>query len=335
MDARINGYQRGLASMVYKFFDKGTKGSGLDCDKKLNENKKLAEELHKPIIKNFKRRKVYSTFKDNIWGVDLADMSLISKFDKGIKYLLFFIDLFSRYSRVIPLKNKKGDTIIEGFKKNILNSDRKPNKIWVDHGGEFYNNKFKRFLKNNDIEMYLTNNERKSVVAERFIKTLKNKIYKYKTITNKNIYFNVLDDIVKDFNDTIHNSIKMKPKDVKDNTFIDNIKEKNKEDPQFKVGHYVRISKYKNGFSKGYTSNWSEEIFIVNKALNTVPWTYLINDLKGEEIKGSFYEKELQNTDQKEFRIEKVIKKKGNKLYVKWKGYDNSFNSWIHKKNLL
>ena len=144
MVPRINGYQRGLASMVYKFLDERTKGSGLKSDnrflkydKQLLENKELAEELHKPIIKNFKRRKVYSTFKDHIWDVDLADMSLISKFNKGIKYLLCVIDIFSRYSWAIPLKNKKEDTIVEGFKKIFKNLNRKPDKIWVDHGVNF------------------------------------------------------------------------------------------------------------------------------------------------------------------------------------------------------
>ena len=105
--------------------------------------------------------------------------------------------------------------------------------------------------------------------------------------------------------------------------------------PKFKVGDHVRISKYKNIFAKGCTRNWSEEIFIVKKIKNTVPWTYVISDLNGEEILGSFYEKEPQKTNQKEFRIEKVIKRKRNKLYVKWKGYNNSFNSWIDKNNLI
>ena len=102
----------------------------------------------------------------------------------------------------------------------------------------------------------------------------------------------------------------------------------------FKVGDYIRTSKYKNIFAKGYMPNWSEEVFIINKIKNTVPWTYVINDLNGEEIIGRFYEKELQKTNQQEFRIEKVLKKKGDKLYVKWKGYDNSFNSW-DKKDLV
>ena len=126
----------------------------------------------------------------------------------------------------------------------------------------------------------------------------------------------------------------MKSADVKDNTYIDSMQCSNDKDPKFKVGNHVRISKYKNIFAKRYTPNWSEEVFIVSKIKNTVPWTYVINDLNGEEIIGTFYEKELQKTNQQEFRIEKVIKRKGDKLYVKWKGYDSSFNSWIYKKRL-
>ena len=132
----------------------------------------------------------------------------------------------------------------------------------------------------------------------------------------------------------------MKPITVKDNTYIDSLNEFNDQDLKFKVGDHVRISKYKNIFAKGYIpnwskENWSEEVFIVSKIKNTVPWTYVINDLNGKEIIGTFYEKKkLQKTNQKEFRIEKVIKRKDDKLYVKWKVYDNSFNSWIDKKYL-
>ena len=122
------------------------------------------------------------------------------------------------------------------------------------------------------------------------------------------------------------------PIDVKDNTYINIDKEVNDNDPKFQVGDHVRISKYKNIFVKGYTPNWSEDLLVIKRIKNTVPWTYIISDLNGEEIIGTFYEKELQKIDQEEFRIEKVIKKKGDKLYVKWKGYDNSFNSWIDKK---
>ena len=190
-------------------------------------------------------------------------------------------------------------------------------------------------LQDNDIVMYSTNNKGKPVVAERFIRTLTNKIYKYMTSISKNVYIDKLNDIVKEYNNTYHTSIKMKPADIKDNTYIDFFKKMNHKDPKFKVDDHVRISKYKNIFAKGYMPNWSKEIFIIKKIKNTVPWTYVINDLNGEEITGTFYENELQKTDQKEFRIEKVFKKKVDNLYVKWKGYDNYFNSWIDKKDIV
>ena len=167
---KCNGYERGLASMVYKIFDQKSKGSAL------KENQQLANELHKPIIRKFRKRKVYSSFKDNIWGVDLADMQLISKHNKGIRYLLCVNDLFSKYAWVVPLKNKKGATITNAFQNILDSSKRKSNKIWVDQSSEFYNNVFKKWLKDNDISMHSTYNEGKSVVAERFIRTLKSKI---------------------------------------------------------------------------------------------------------------------------------------------------------------
>ena len=153
------------------------------------------------------------------------------------------------------------------------------------------------------------------------------------TSISKNVYTDKLDDIVNKCNNAYHNTIKMKPVDVKSNTYIDSSKEINEKDhPKFKIGDNVRISKYKNIFAKGYTPNWSEEVFVIKKIKNTALWTYLIIDLDGEEIVVTFYENELQNTNQEEFGIEKVIKRKGDKLYVKWKGHNNSFNSWIEKK---
>ena len=134
---------------------------------------------------------------------------------------------------------------------------------------------------------------------------------------------------------TVHRTTKMKPIDVAGDSYAKCNESFNKNDPKFKVGDNVRISKYKNIFAKGYTPNWSEEVFVISKIKNTVLWTYMINDLNGEEITGSFYEKELQKTNKKEFRIEKILKRKGDKLYIRWKGYDNSFNSWINKKDLV
>ena len=197
-------------------------------------------------------------------------MQLLSKFNKGIKYLLCVIDLFSKYAFVVPLKDKKGISIVNAFQSFLNKSKRKPNEIWVDKGSEFYKASFKKWLQDN-IVMYSTNNEGKSVVAERFIRTLKSKIYKYMTSISKNVYIDELNAIVNKYNNTYHTTIKMKPIDVKDNTYINTNKEINYKDPKFKVGDYVRISKYKNIFAKGYMPNWSEELFVVNKIKNTLP----------------------------------------------------------------
>ena len=203
---KYDEHQRGLASMFYRFFnkksDKSVSGSSIVNNNKQNRRPldlaalQLAKELHKPIIRKFKKRKVYSGFKNNIWGTDFADMQLISKFIKGFRFLLCIIDIFSKYAWVVPLKDKKGISIVNVFQKIFKKSKRKPNKIWVDKGSEFYNNSFKKWLKDNDIDMYSIHNEGKSVVAERFIRTLKNNIYKYMTVISKKLYINKLDDIV-------------------------------------------------------------------------------------------------------------------------------------------
>ena len=168
----------------------------------------------------------------------------------------------------------------------------------------------KSWLLKKGIKMYSTHNEGKSAVAERFTITLKIEIYTYKTSVSKNVYIDQLDDIVNKYNNTYHSTIKMKPVDVKPNTYIESSKEINNKNPKFKIDDTVRISKYKNIFAKGYTPNWSE-VFVIKEVKNIVPWTYVIN--------GAFYKNELQKANQKEFRIEKVIKRKGDKLYVNGK----------------
>ena len=263
INPEYDGYQRGLASMVHKFFDKKSMGSGFVKD----SFSILADELHKLVIKKFNKIKVYSQFKDNIWAVDLADMQSLSRKNKGIKYLLCAIDLYSKYAFVVPLKDKKGISIANAFNKIIKQSNRKPNKIWVDQGSEFYNRDFKKLLSGNDIEMYSTYNESKSVVAERFTRTLKNKLYKH-----------------------------MKSIDVGDNNKRVYIDEHNEKDSRFKVGNRVRISKFKNIFAKVYTPNWSKEIFIVDKINDIVPYTHNLKDLNGEKIIGRFFDRELQKS---------------------------------------
>ena len=168
---------------------------------------------------------------------------------------------------------------------------KKTNKIWVDQGGEFYSSQFRKVLKDNNIEMYSTYNEGKSIVAERFIKVLKNKIYEHMTAVSKNVYFDVLDEIVCKYNNTFYRTIKMKPTDVKSNLYAEYNFDSNEKTSKFKVGDHVRISKYKKFFAKRCTPNWSEKVFVTSKIKNTVPCTYVINDLNGEEIIGTFFEK--------------------------------------------
>ena len=249
------------------------------------------------------------------------------------------IDIFSKHARIVILKDKKGVSIFNAFQKVLDDSNRseakskgcEPDKICFDKGSEFYNNSFKKWLKDDDIKVYSI---RKSVVAERFIRTLKTKIYKYMTLVSKNEYVHKLGDIVDEYNNIHHRTINMEPANVKDNTYIDFKREVNEKHPRFKVGNRVRISKYKNIFAKGCTPNWSEEVFVNSKIKNTVPWAYVINDPNGEEITGIFNGKELLKTNKKIYRIEKILRRKGDKLYIKWKGYDSSFNSWIDKKDL-
>ena len=192
-DPKYDGYQRGLTSMVYKFFDSKVSGSGAKhVNTKLTpQNQQLAEELHKPIIRKFEKRNVDAAFKDNIWGADLADMQLLGKYNKGIRFLLCVIDIFSKYAWVVPLKDIKGISSVKAFQSILKQSNRKPNKIWVDKGSYF-----KKWLRDSDLVIYSTHNEGKSVVAERFISKLKSKIYKYMTSISQNVYIDKLDDIV-------------------------------------------------------------------------------------------------------------------------------------------
>ena len=237
--------------MVYKFFDKksasltdkSAAGSGITmpANNEIKQNLQLAEELHKSIIRNLNKWTVYSGFKDNNWGADLADMQLINKFNKGFRFLVCAIDIFSNYAWVVPLKDKKSVTIANTFQKILDDSTRKWSKIWVDKESEFYHSSFKKWLKDNGIEMYSTHNEGKSVVAERFIRILKTKIYKYMTSVAKNVYTDKLDDIVNEYNNTYHKTIKMKPVDIKDNTYINFNKKVNYKDSKFNVDDHVRI----------------------------------------------------------------------------------------------
>ena len=277
----------------------------------------LAEELHKPIRRKFKTRKVIVNHIDEIWSADLVFMDKLSKWNKGFKYLLTVIDVFSKFAWVIPLKDKKGSSITTAFADIIKKYKRKPKYLWVDKGSEFYNKTFKEWLLQNDIELYSTFNEGKAVIIERFNRTLKSRMYKQFTIQNNTIWYNIIDKLVDEYNETKHGSIKLTPVEASKkknhglvyfNLYGDI--EASKQKTKFKIGDEVRISKYKRKvFDKGFTPNWTEEVFTVDKIQYTNPITYKLKDLRGEDIQGSFYEPELLKAEQEIFRIDKVIRR--------------------------
>ena len=263
-------------------------------------------------------------------------MQAFSKFNRGVKYLLAVIDVLSKYGWLVPLKDKTGKSVASALK--TIFKERKPEKMWVDKGKKFYNKDVKDL-----VELYSTENEEKSSVVERWIRTMKEKMWKYFTDKNTNIYIDILPDLVKDYNNTRHSSIKMTPvkasKKENELTVWRNLYPEHLEihdiNPKFSVGDKVRISKKKKTFEKGYTTRWTEEIFTIVEVKRTKLPTYKIADLNGEEIKGSFYEPELQKTSQEIFRIEKVIKRGKKKSLVKWKGYSDDFNSWVDNKDII
>ena len=296
----------------------------------------LAEELHKPIKRKFNKRRVLVSGIDKIWAADLADMTALNKDNEGVNFLLLIIDIFSKYGWIVPLKNKKGETVANALK--TIFKERKPEKLWTDKGREFYNKDVK-----NLIELYSTENEEKSSIVERWIRTIKEKMWKYFTDNNTYNYMDVLPELVEDYNNTVHSSTKLTPIDASKkkneltvwrNLYPDRFKI-NELTPKFSVGDEVRITKKKKVFEKGYTTRWTEEIFTIKEIQNTNPITYKLEDLQGEEIKGTFYEPELQKTEQQIYRIEKIIKKEKNKSLVKWKGYSDKFNSWVDNKDLI
>ena len=251
------------------------------------------------------------------------------------------LDLFSKYGWIVPLKDKKGETVTEAFKTIF--------KEGVNHNifglikGKYCNKNMKELLEKNDITLYSTENEEKSSVCERWNRTIKTKMWKQFTVQGNTVYLDILPKILEQYNNTKHSSIKMTPveasKKKNENAVYYNLygdMEQLSSKPKFKVGDKVRISKYKRKvFDKGYTPNWTE-IFLIDKIQSTNPITYRLKDLNNEEIQGSFYEPELLPAKQDVFRIEKVIRRdyKKKQALVKWLGYSDDFNSWIPLSSL-
>ena len=247
------------------------------------------------------------------------------------------IDVFSKYGWIVPLKSKTGIDVANALIKIFC--ERRCMKMWVNKGKEFYN----KHVKALGIQLYSTENEEKSSVVEQWNRTMKEKMFKYFSANSTRKYINVLDEMVNNYNNTKHSSIKMTPVEASDkkknkNRVWMNLNGKartNPMKPKFLVGEKMRITKKKTVFEKGYPPKWTEEVFTVSQIQYTDPPTYKISDYHGEEIQGTYYEQEMQKTHQDIFRIEKIIRKQKNKSFVKWYGYPDSLNSWVDNKELI
>ena len=302
--------------------------------------KALVDEIHKPARRNYPRRKVEIRGLDETWQADLVVMESHSRENKGYKYILTVIDNFSKFAWAKALKNKTGKAVTAAL-KSIFESGRAPKNLHVDQGTEFYNKECKDMLKSKNINLYSTFSNLKASIVERFNRTLKTKMWKLFSNRGSYKWIDILPDLISEYNNSIHRTIKMKPKDVNfENEYIvkrnfDYSNIKNFIPSKFKVGDKVRISKTKHIFEKGYTPNWTMEVFTIEKVRPTLPITYKLKDYQNESIAGGFYEHELLKTNYPEdYLIERVIQKKGDKIKVKWLGFDESHNSWINNTEI-
>ena len=294
--------------------------------------------LHKPAARKIKRNKVQVFYIDQTWQMDLVDIQKLAKFNQGAKYILTVIDLFSKFAFARALKNKTGETVLNAVKDIIETSGREPDNIQSDEGTEFTQTALKRYLSSRGINIYSTYSEMKASVVERFNRTLKTKMWRYFTHANTYKYVDVLQRLLTAYNASPHRSLGgVRPVDVTEDVQLEiweahHAQPRLRQPPRFKfnIGDIVRISRSKGVFEKGYTTNWSEEYFTVDRRLMRRPPTYRLRDLNGEQLLGVFYEREMQKIiPPEEHKVEKVIRRRGNRYLVKWRGWPESFNSWV------
>lgn len=298
--------------------------------------KQVVHELHKPARRNFPRRRTVIKGFDDLWQADLAEFIPYARENKGNKYILIVIDCFSKYVFARALKSKTSKETTTAMENILKNKDgRVPHNLQTDNGKEFYNQDFTKLMKKYGINHYSTYSVKKASIAERAIKTIKGMLYRQFSERGKYKWIDILDEIIFTYNNRKHRTIGLKPSDVKPNTRLDvfkNLKIFGKR--RYKVGDIVRISKFKGVFDRGFTSSWSSELFKIVKVQITNPATYILEDLKGQPVAGGFYEQELQKTKYPDiYLVEKVLRRKGNKVYVKWLGIDE--RSWINKDNVV
>lgn len=301
----------------------------------------LVNELHKTARRNYPRRRVIMRGINDLLQADLVEMIPYSTTNKNFKYLLTIIDTFSKFAWAIPIKNKTANATSSAMESVLKTLKHSPKNLQTDDGTEFFNSIFKKLTSKYGINHYSTYSGLKASIVERFNRTLKSKMWKQFSMQGTYKWIDIISGLVQDYNNTKHRTIKMRPNQVSEknaktllNTVYSHIKKFRR--GKFRVGTYVRISKNRHIFDKGYTPNWTTEIFSIAKVQKTNPVTYLLNDYQNNPIKGGFYDAELQKVKYPDtYLVEKIIRKKDGQLYVKWLGMDTTHNSWITEKDML
>ncbi len=300
--------------------------------------KAIARELHAPARRKFPRRHVRLKGLNDLYQADLVEMIPHARLNRGMRYILTVINCFSKFAYAVPLKSKTGQAVAAALKPIFIKNKIK--HLQTDRGKEFYNSHVKQLVTKYKINLYSTYSEVKATFIERFNRSLQEKMYEQFTARGKYEWVSILQNLVDNYNNSKHRSIGMKPKDVRQKhvkIILNRINSHNNNNtsssvkPKFDLDDRVRISKYKRIFTKGYLPNWSTEVFKIFAIKPTTPVTYILQDLRGEVIKGGFYEQELKLSKTGDsYLVEKVLKRKGKRALVRWLGHDKSFDSWIN-----
>jgi ribulose bisphosphate carboxylase small subunit len=304
--------------------------------------KEIVEELHKPARKNFPRRQVIVRGIDETFQADLVEMIPYAKENKQFKYILMVIDIFSKFAWAKPVKNKSGETVTQAMKEIFDECKRIPKNLHTDMGLEFRNKFFKSLMQKHNINHYWTFTHLKAQICERLNRTIKEMMWKRFSLQGNYEWISILDSIMNEYNNRVHRTIGMEPSKVRkkhEKMLLRTVYKQRRgfsTRTKFKVGDTVRVSKYKKVFEKGFTPNWSTELFKVVNVNYKNPCTYLLEDHQGQPILGRFYEYELQKTKNADtYLVEKVIRKRSGMVYVKWLGFPSQFNSWIPETDIV
>ena len=305
------------------------------------DKRRLVNELHAPARKNFPRRRVVVRGYDDLWQADVVEMRPYARNNKGHNYILTVIDVLSKYVWAFPLKSKNGKEVASALSKIFRENARHPKNLQTDEGKEFYNANVRHILDEYRVNHYSTYSVMKASVVERFNRTLKNDMWKMFTLNGSYVWIDALPKLVSSYNRRRHRTIGMQPANVTPSVaerLLSTVYSRAKiaVPAKFRIGEPVRVSKFKTIFEKGYTPNWNTEVFRVAEIRQTNPVTYLLKDYRGEPIAGGFYEQELQRVaDPDVYLVEKILRKKGDEVLVKWLGMDKSHNSWIKKTDVV